>query len=112
MQCSVGQKILSNITAFIGIYINGYLFLDVVHSFQSRSKCLDKDQIYSTLCLLCTFACFLWSAIFSKSTFSKNSFRNTISMSNSLDPDQARRFVGPGLGPNGLHRLSADDTSK
>ena len=31
-------------------------------------------------------------------------------MSNSLDPDQARRFVGPDLGPNYLPRLSADDT--
>ena len=30
-------------------------------------------------------------------------------MSNSLDPDQARRFVGPDLGPNCLPKLSADD---
>ena len=33
-------------------------------------------------------------------------------MSNSLDPDQARRFVGPELGPNCLPRLSADDTGR
>ena len=40
-------------------------------------------------------------------------------MSNSLDPDQARHFVGPDLenvgpdlGPNFLQRLSADDTSR
>ena len=33
-------------------------------------------------------------------------------MSNSLDPDQARRFVGPDLGPNCLPRLSADDTGR
>ena len=33
-------------------------------------------------------------------------------MSNSLDPDQVRRFVGPDLGPNCLQRLSADDTSR
>ena len=31
-------------------------------------------------------------------------------MSNSLDPDQARLFVGPDLGPNCWQRLSADDT--
>ena len=31
-------------------------------------------------------------------------------MSNSLDPDQARQFVGPDLGPNCLPRLSADGT--
>ena len=33
-----------------------------------------------------------------------------IRMSNSLDPDQARRLVGPDLGSNCLPRLSADDT--
>ena len=33
-------------------------------------------------------------------------------MSNSLAPDQARRFVGPDLGPNCLPRLSADDTGR
>ena len=31
-------------------------------------------------------------------------------MSNSLDPDQARQFVGPDLGTNCLQMLSADDT--
>ena len=43
-------------------------------------------------------------------TFSKTSFRNIIRVSNSLDPDQARPFVGPDLGPNCLQRLSADDS--
>ena len=33
-------------------------------------------------------------------------------MSNCLDPDQARYFVGADLGPNCLQRLSADDTSR
>ena len=32
-------------------------------------------------------------------------------MSNSLDPDQARHFVGSDLGPDCLQRLSADNTS-
>ena len=32
-------------------------------------------------------------------------------MSNSLDPDQARHFVGPDLGPKCLQRLSADNKS-
>ena len=44
--------------------------------------------------------------------FLKNSFRNTIRMSNSWDPDQARLFVRPDLGPNCLPRLSADDTGR
>ena len=33
-------------------------------------------------------------------------------MSNSLDLDQARHFVGPDLDPNCFQRLSADDTSR
>ena len=37
---------------------------------------------------------------------------NTIRVSNSLDPDQARHYVGPGLGPNCLQRLSTEDTSR
>ena len=50
---------------------------------------------------------------FSKSTlkFSKNSSRNTIRVSNSMDQDQARQYVGPDLGPYCLQNLSADDTS-
>ena len=50
--------------------------------------------------------------IFQNQFFLKNSFRNTSRMPNSLDPDQARRFVGPDLGPNCLQRLSADNTSR
>ena len=42
--------------------------------------------------------------------FQKGSFRNT--GSNSLDPDQARHFVGPDLGPNCLQNLLADSTSR
>ena len=44
--------------------------------------------------------------------FSKNSFRITIRVANSLDLDQARHFVGPDLVPNCLQKLSADDTSR
>ena len=47
---------------------------------------------------------------FSKQTFSKNSFGNTIRVSNSLNKDQARRYVRPDLGSNCLQRLSANDT--
>ena len=49
---------------------------------------------------------------FSKSIFSKNSFRNTIRVSNSLDPDQAKNFVGPDLVPNCLQKISADNTRR
>ena len=40
----------------------------------------------------------------------KNYFRNTIRVSNSLDPDKAQHKVGPDLGPNCLQRLKGDDT--
>ena len=33
-------------------------------------------------------------------------------MSNGLDPDQARRFVGPDLGPSFLKGLSVGDISR
>ena len=56
------------------------------------------------------FSCFfVICRFFFKISFSKNSFRNIIRVSNSLDPDQVLRFVRPGLGPNCLQRLSADN---
>ena len=63
-----------------------------------------------TLCLLVEFAFFV-VCCFVKNHL-KKSFRNTIRVSNNLDPDQARHFVGPGLGPNFLQRLSADVTRR
>ena len=47
-----------------------------------------------------------------KSTFAKNSFKKTIIVTNSLDPDQVRHFVGPDLAQNCLQWLSADNTSR
>ena len=46
----------------------------------------------------------------SNSTFAKNSFRNTIRVSSSFDPDQAQRNVVSDPVLNYLQRLSADDT--
>ena len=43
-------------------------------------------------------------------TFSKSFFRNTIRVSNILDPDQVQRFVGPDLGQICSQRLSAEYT--
>ena len=42
----------------------------------------------------------------------ENVFKNIIIVSNILDPDQARSFVRPDLGPNCLQKLSAEDTSR
>ena len=64
-----------------------------------------------TLGHLGNFYAFLSSAdLFQNQFFFKTSFRNTIRVSNKLDPDQARHFVGPDLGPNCLQKSSADDT--
>ena len=48
------------------------------------------------------FVCDIFNITFSK---------NTIRVSNCLDPDQDRHSVGPDLGPNCLQRLSADMSS-
>ena len=40
---------------------------------------------------------------------SKNYFRNTIRVTNGLDPGQDGHSVGPDLNPNCLQRLSVDD---
>ena len=44
----------------------------------------------------------LSSAVFFKIEVFKSSFRNTIRVSNGLDPDQDRHSVGPDLRPNCL----------
>ena len=49
--------------------------------------------------------------IFLKINLFKTSFGNTISVSNSLAPDQARQNVGHDLGSNCMQNLSADNTS-
>ena len=58
-----------------------------------------------SLCMRGNFACFF----FFRMLIFKKSFRNTIRVSNSLDPDQAGHFIGPDVGPNCLQRLSVDD---
>ena len=76
-------------------------------------KCLTFQHLlhqhFAYWVILHAFCCLRF---FSKSTFSKNSFRNTIRVSNSLDPDQARHFVRPDLATNCLQKLSADDASR
>ena len=55
--------------------------------------------------MLGNFHYFLLSADFFQFFFKK--FLSGIpSVSNSLDPDQARHFVGPGLGPNCFQTLN------
>ena len=71
-------------------------------------------SLHLTLCLLGNFACFLSSAhfFFKINLFFKKIRNYIIKVSKRLDPDQARRHVGPDLGPSCLQRLSADDASR
>ena len=59
------------------------------------------------------FFILLSSAVLLKINFLKITLSGvTIRVSNSLDPDQARRFSRPDLVPNSLQRLSAGDSSR
>ena len=105
----------SNSKMFNKILLNLNFFKSkVVHKgFNQEGSKRQAIQSALTLCLLGNFSCFFvvcW--FFSKSTFTKNSFRNTIRVSNISDPDQASRFVRPDLGPNCLQMLSEDETSR
>ena len=57
--------------------------------------------------MLGNFSCFCCHL----QTSLKNYFKNTIRVSNSLEPDQARYSVWPDQGPNWLQRLSVDEKS-
>ena len=73
------------------------------------SETISFETMSFTLCKQGNFYALLSAAeLFPKSTSSKNYFR----VSNSFDPDQAKHFVGPDLGPNSFQRLSANITSK
>ena len=53
------------------------------------------SDTFLTLCILGNFACFfVICGFFLKLSFSKKTFKNTIRMSKSLDPDQVRRLSG------------------
>ena len=74
--------------------------------------CIFSDILHRCFCML-VMLWFLPSTDFFSSNFSffKNHFRNTIIVSNNLNPAQARHLVGPELDPKCLQRLTADDTN-
>ena len=57
------------------------------------------------------FHAFLLSADFFKNKLFRKILSGIPSVSNSLDIDQTRHFLGPDLGPNCLQKVSADNTS-
>ena len=78
---------------------------------KKKNRNLDVPQ-YQEIKIYSLHSRYLSCAYFSNLNFSKSSFRYTMRVSNSLDPDKARHVVGPNLGPNCLQKLSADDTSR
>ena len=64
-------------------------------SFSFRCTLFCKVRLFNSL--HAHFYAFCRLLIFVKINSSKISFRNTVRVSNGLDPDQARRFVGPDL---------------
>ena len=73
---------------------------DVAHFVSERWD----TWLCSTLYLLVNFAFFF---LLSVDFFLTNSFKITIRMSKSLDPDQDRQSVSPNLGPKSLQNFSA-----
>ena len=56
--------------------------------------------------------CMLFCCLFFLNQLFQKVLLGLPSVSNSLDPDQARHFVGPDLDPNCLQRLSAYNVSR
>ena len=69
-----------------------------------------KNNVLNSLPPGIFFPLFSMSVVFFriKTFFKKIFFWDLIRVSNCLDPDQARHYVGPDLGPNCLQWLSAD----
>ena len=84
-----------------------WLFANQQHGRSLKFRPRTRKLTLSVLRILhVVVVCFLF-----KLTFPKRYFKNTSRASNSLDPDQVRRFVGPDLSPICLQRLSADDNN-
>ena len=74
---------------------------------------LGLTSFISTLCMIDGYFFLFYCCLLNfkkKYLLKKKSFRNTIKVSNGLDPDQAGHSVGPDLCPNCLQKLNADDT--
>ena len=81
-----------------------YIIITICHWVVGIFNSLPTGNIHMLFCRLLIF--------FKYNYFEKKKVRNTIRVSNSLDPDQARCYVGPDLNPNCLQKLAADDTSR
>ena len=78
-------------------------FFHVYHQCQNSLDPYQARHFVRLIWVQTVCKCYQQTTLFSKSTFPKNSFMNTIRVSNSLDQDQAR---------NCLQMLSADNTRR
>ena len=107
----LASESILNLSVMLGNYLQQTTFSDAIFLGALRVNNHCKIVILFSR-LLIFFFFFFFFFFFAKSTFSKNYFGNTISVSNRLDPGQARRFVGPDLDQICLQMLRADDTSR
>ena len=100
-------------STFLGDYFPKKFFSWIIRTYchlQQHSLRAESAQLFAYWVILHAFCRLL--IFFSESICSKNYLRNTIGVSKSLNPDQARRHVGPDQGPNCLQWLLAADTSQ
>ena len=92
------------------LYTHAHFMTQTSHHMKTViEKCeyIVSHRIANNFDILVICSCFCCRLLtFSKLTFSKKPSWNTCGMSNGLDLDQVRRFVGPDQGPNCLQRLS------
>ena len=75
-------------------------------------KLPQQIEVYLTVSRFNFLHAFFSADFFFKIKFLEKKIKNIIRVSNSLDPDQAQENVGPDLGLNCSHSLSADHTSR
>ena len=93
------------------MHLNEPLIFTVTRAPRNNVTCTSKTAIINSMHAGKFFMILLSADFFKINLFSKNSFRTAFRVSNGLDPDQDRHYVGPDLGPKCLQRISADDKS-
>ena len=98
---------ISHCRHLLHVYLKYRVATNISHLLKVQSRWF-KNYLFAKKCILISFCIafiipshFIIAPYF---TFWMLDFFNTIRVLNSLDPDQARHFVGPDLGPNCLQR--------
>ena len=94
-------RVATNISHWLKVHSRG------VKKYIFAKKCIWISIWIFQYCFYYAFTVYCCAILYSLNT----EFFNTIRVSNSLDLDQTRHFIGADLGPNCLQRLSADNKS-